>query len=421
MSELSDELIAFNRNRLPEMVKLKYEAMTDNVFRFFRGTCHLFYKRLSEVKKLPSSPLTWICGDLHLENFGSYKGNNKLVYFDLNDFDEAVLAPALWEVLRLITSIFIAFDTLDIDQEQAQSIAAVFINTYAATLCRGKALSIEPRTSKGIVSQFLKRAEKSTYKDILEKRTENKGHKVVLSLKHERHFKLKKELKSQLEEHITQWIKKSDDGPYNYKVKDAVFRLAGTGSIGLKRYLILLKSTNIKERYLLVDMKQSFESSLAPYLKHQQPAWENEAVRIITIQQRMQNVYPSLLSTTQFRGDDYVIQELQPVKDTLEFKLIKDQYRDIYQVVDDMAVLTASAQLRSGGMNGSAIIDELKEFGAGLADWRQPLLDDALRYAGQIKSDYKQFVEDYRNKVFEEQLLMDSVAELGATAVRQFL
>ncbi len=44
-----------------------------------------FYEDLQDVP-LPQSPNTWICGDLHLENFGSYKANNKLVYFDLNDF-----------------------------------------------------------------------------------------------------------------------------------------------------------------------------------------------------------------------------------------------------------------------------------------------------------------------------------------------
>lgn len=394
------------------MAKLKYEAMTENAFRFFRGTCHLFYQRLSGVKGFPRSPLTWICGDLHLENFGSYKGNNKLVYFDLNDFDEAVLAPAIWEVIRLVTSIFIAFDALDIDQGQAQSIASLFVNTYAATLLTGKAVSIDPRTSKGILNEFLKKAEKSTYREVLEKRTENKGSKVVLSLKHERHFKLKKALKSQLEEHITQWIRKSNDGPYNYKVKDAVFRLAGTGSIGVKRYLILLKSTNVKEKYLIVDMKQSFPSSLEPYLKAGQPNWPNQAERIIAVQKRMQNVYPSLLSTTEFRGEDYVIQELQPVKDTLEFKMIKDRYRDIYQVVDDMAVLTSSAQLRSGGMNGSAITDELKEFASRVGAWRQPVLDYALNYAAEVKADYKEFVKEFGDKVYDNQYHMSNTVEV---------
>ena len=58
--------------------------------------------------------------------------------------------------------------------------------------------------------------------------------------------------------HVTEWLKNDGASPYNYKVIDAVFRLAGTGSLGLKRYAILLKSLNeTGEKYLLLDMKQA--------------------------------------------------------------------------------------------------------------------------------------------------------------------
>ena len=86
--------------------------MAQNAFAFYRGTCHLFYEDLQSDHTLPASPLTWICGDLHLENFGSYRGQNKMVYFDLNDFDEALLAPACFELVRMVTSIFIGFESL---------------------------------------------------------------------------------------------------------------------------------------------------------------------------------------------------------------------------------------------------------------------------------------------------------------------
>lgn len=134
MKSLKDRLIAFNAPLLPEKVQLKYEAMAENAFRFFRGTCHIFYEDLAAAKPLPLSPLAWICGDLHIENFGSYRGDNKLVYFDLNDFDEALLAPASYEVVRMVTSIFIAFDYLRIEPEKALKMAQLYIKTYAATL-----------------------------------------------------------------------------------------------------------------------------------------------------------------------------------------------------------------------------------------------------------------------------------------------
>src|SRR6202166_307112 len=101
--------------------------MSQNAFRFFRGTCHLFYEDLSKQNPLYQYPLTWICGDLHLENFGSYKGDNRLVYFDLNDFDEALLAPATWELARIITSIFVGFETLGIRLSESVHMSKLFL------------------------------------------------------------------------------------------------------------------------------------------------------------------------------------------------------------------------------------------------------------------------------------------------------
>lgn len=394
MDKLDKRLKIFNASLLPDMVRLKYEAMAENAFRFFRGSCHLFYEDLAAAEPLPLSPLAWICGDLHIENFGSYRGDNKLVYFDLNDFDEALLAPASYEVVRMVTSIFIAFDTLDIEPEKALKMARLYLKTYSATLAKGKAISIEPRTAKGIVCDFLRSAEKTGYKELLKKRTVSKKKSIMLSLEDERHFKLDKRLRHELKAHINEWIKTSSDGPYNYEVLSAVFRLAGTGSIGVKRYLFLLKSTNTKDHYLLLDMKQARPSSVLPYLPTQQLQWDNDAARVIGIQQRMQNTPAALLSTTVFRNEPYIIQELQPVKDTIKFKLLKD-YRDMYQVIDDMAALTASAQLRSGGMQGSGNIDDLMAFGIDQG-WQQAVINYGQSYVITVKKYHQELVEQLK-------------------------
>ena len=398
MNKLYDRLTAFNEGLLPDKVQMKYEAMAENAFRFFRGTCHLFYEDLAAAEPLPLSPLAWICGDLHIENFGSYKGDNKLVYFDLNDFDEGLLAPASYETVRMVTSIFIAFDNLGFEQEKALKMAQLYVRSYSATLAKGKPISIDPRTARGIVCDFLTSAAQSTYKDLLKKRTVSKKKSIMLSLADERHFKLDKTLRKELEAHMTEWIKTSSDGPYNYKVISAVFRLAGTGSIGVKRYLFLLKSTNTKNHYLLLDMKQARPSSVQPYVPVQQLAWETEAARVIGVQQRMQNVSAALLSTTEFRGESFMIQELQPVKDSIKFKQLKD-YRDMYQVIDDMASLTASAQLRSGGRQGAGNLDELMAFGADQG-WQEAVIAYAQTYGEKVKQYYKVYLNDYKRGAY---------------------
>ncbi len=362
----------------------------------FSGVPVICFMRIwRQLNPLPLSPLAWICGDLHLENFGSFRGENGLVYFDLNDFDEGLLAPAAYEVVRMVTSIFVAFDTLNFEPEKALKMAQLYIRSYTATLAGFKAISIDPRIAKGILCDFLNAATKSTEKDVLKKRTISKKKKLMLSLEDERHFKLDKALKKELSEHVAEWISTSSDGPYNYEVKGAVFRLAGTGSIGVKRYLLLLKSTNTKNKYLLLDMKQSRPSSVLPYVQVQQLNWENDADRITAIQRRMQNVPSALLSKTIFRDEPFVIQELQPVKDAIKFKLLKDDYRGMYLVTDSMGALTASAQLRSGGLQGSGNIDDLCAFGKD-EGWQEALLDYAEIYATKVRKDYRQFMKDYK-------------------------
>ena len=386
----------FNAARLPDMLQLKYKFMAENMFRFFRGTCHLFYEDLAAANKLPASPAAWICGDLHLENFGSYKGDNRLVYFDLNDFDEALLAPASWELARMVASILLAFEALEIDDKKASKMGQLFLKSYSATLAKGKAYYIEPQTARGIVCTFLTVISKRKQSRLLKKRTVKKKDRMMLLIDDPRHFEIEKFLKKELFHHITQWLTYNSEGPYNYEVVDAVFRLAGTGSVGLKRYAFLLKSKNeAGAKYLLVDMKQAVPPSLLPYVAIQQPAWESEAQRIVAVQQRMQNIPPALLSTTTFKGDSYIIQEMQPVKDSINFNLIKDRYRDIYQVINDMAILTASAQLRSSGRQSSATADELILFGTN-DQWQESVLHYATQYAKKVKRDYTSFVKEYK-------------------------
>ena len=400
MNSITKRIRDFNASALPDMVQIKYSLMTENMFRFYRGTCHIFYEDLSKVNTIPPSPLAWICGDLHLENFGSFKADNRLVHFDLNDFDEAVMAPASWELARIITSIFIAFSSLKIEKKKAYKMARLFLKTYSETLAKGKAYYIESKTAKGIVRSFLISASKRKKKHLLKKRTLKDKDKDTLAIMMDnpRHFEIEKNYKRELAHHITDWILNNNDGPYNYEVIDVAFRLAGTGSVGLKRYAFLLQSVREDSKYLLIDMKQARPSSLLPYVNVQQPEWETEANRVVAIQQRMQNIPPALLSSSTFKGESFLIQEMQPVKDSIDFKLIRDQYRDMYRVIDDMAMLTASAQLRSSGRQGAATADELIAFGLN-NQWQEELQNYAIAYTAQVKTDYKAFVADYKKGI----------------------
>jgi uncharacterized protein (DUF2252 family) len=399
MPTIAERIKAFNEDRLPEFRSMKYRIMADNAFSFFRGTCHLFYEDLSGHNQIPFSPPSWVCGDLHLENFGSYKGDNRLVYFDMNDFDEALLSPISWELVRMICSIFTGFDTLKIAKEEALKMAQDFLQTYSRILGNGKAHYIEPQIAKGIVRIFLEKVAERKQKQLVGRRTVLVKGELKLLLDSKRYFPLEKTRKKDLIQQLNAWTQEKKEHRYRFLAIDAGFRIAGTGSLGQKRYVFLVQSTIDPTKHGLIDMKQSKASSLQPYITLPQPSWKSESDRIIAIQNRMQNVAPAFLNSISFEEESYVLKELQPTDDKINFSLIKNRSKDVERVIRDMAILTASAQLRSSGRQGAASADELLSFGQD-SQWQQFTIDYALNYANQIKKDYQSYLKDFNAGYF---------------------
>lgn len=393
---VTQRIRAFHTQLIPEVVALKYGLLTEDLFRFYRGTNHLFYEDLARVAAFADSPVVWLCGDLHLENFGSYKGDNRLVYFDISDFDEGILGPALWDVARMVTSIFVAFEALQLGAADAEAHAATFIETYAAVLAGGKARHIQLETSRGIVRELLEKVSGRNVEKWLKKRIEktDPGQPAFKDIPHKQWKITDEALKSTLLQHITRIVCNRSGQPENFMAQDVCFRIAGTGSLGLKRYLFLMEAGD--GSHWLLDMKQARPSALAPYLPLTQPEWPTEADRVVGIEYRMQDVPEALLTTTLFQGDAFKVQEMQPTEDKVEFHRVKDDFDSMTYMFQDMALLTASAQLRSSGRQGSAIADELIAFGR-IKSWQSDLLAYARAYAQQVKADYQQYLADYRN------------------------
>jgi uncharacterized protein (DUF2252 family) len=400
VATIPERIKDFNNSRLQKYTAMKYEQMAANAFRFFRGTCHLFYEDLSGRDPLPGSPATWISGDLHLENFGTYKGDNRLVYFDVNDFDEGVLAPATWDVVRMVTSIFTGCESLGIDDKNTMKLARLFLEVYAGTLDKGKARYLEIETAHGIVRQFMEKIGRRKQKELIRQRTEEgKKGKLCLRIDKVRYFPIEKALRKELKTHIGKWVDGHPLVKGRFRVLDACFRVAGTGSLGCRRYVFLFQDIEERAKYMLIGMKEALASSLQSWLTLPQPHWISEAERVVAIQRRMQNVCPALLGTTLFQGHSYVVKEMQPLEDKINFLVVRDRYRDIACVVEDMAFLTASAQLRSAGRQGAAGPDDLIVFGQD-SRWQQPLLDYAMAYATQVKKDYQEYFTAYKAGYF---------------------
>jgi uncharacterized protein (DUF2252 family) len=393
LPSVAERIQNFNSNRLPFYTDLKYRAMAKDPFYFFRGTAHLFYEDLASANTLPALPLTWVCGDLHLENFGSYKGDNRLVYFDLNDFDEATLAPATWELARMVTSIFTGLITMGLRAAETKNMALLFLKSYSLVLSKGRSRYIEPQTAKGIVRSFLLKVGERKQKDLVRERTIRKNGDIGLLIDRKRLFPIDDpSLTKKLAEFVDGWMVNIHH--HRFQVIDAGFRIAGTGSLGVKRYLFLLERLHGERKYLLLDMKQAQPSCLQSHFPNQQPTWLSEAARVVAVQERMQNISPALLRPVLFNNESYVIKEMQPTADKINFATLENRFDDMEDVLENMALLTASAQLRSSGRQGSANADELMGFARDEA-WIPVIIEYASQYANQVKADYNQYLAAY--------------------------
>jgi len=388
----------FNAGRDPERLALKYRAMADNPFSFLRGTCHLFYADLPAGGMLDEAPAAWICGDLHLENFGSYKGENRLSYFDINDFDEAILAPAHWELSRFLVSVLVAAEALSLQPPQAVALCHVFLDAYAAALLDGKARWVERATASGMVEDLLSGLQDRSRPDFLDSRTDRQGGKRRLRLDGKKALAVDDAGRRKVTDFMAAYAGTQSE-PAFFEVLDVARRIAGTGSLGIERYVILVRGRGGADGNFLLDLKHAPGSALAPYVRLAQPPWASEAERVVGVQRRVQAVAPAFLAAATIGKRAYVLKELLPSQDRLALERWNGKLRRLQGVLQTMGELVAWAQLRSGGRQGSATADEWLAFGAAADSWRAPLLDYAQAYAQQVRQDWQDFSAGYRSTV----------------------
>jgi uncharacterized protein (DUF2252 family) len=396
-------ILSYNEGRIPKMLQRKYAGMNENAFRFYRGTCHLFYEDLPIETPLSDCPTTWICGDLHLENFGSYKADNGLEYFDINDFDEAVLAPCLWDIARLLVSVILAADvSLHTNEASAYELCRSFIYNYTHILQKGHVGMVEQRTTKGLVKDFLRAVGKRKRQELINKRTVIKNGQRQLIVDEEKVSELETAKKEQIKFIIEKWAERHANNPKDktfYEVLDVGYRIAGTGSLGLERYVLLVEGKGSVNGNFLLDLKVAETSAIMPHLKITQPTWKNEADRVTSVQRRMQIDSPALLTTIDLDGKSYTLKQLQPSQDKMDLSLCNGKLLKLDKVLTYFAQIIAYAQLRSSGRQGSAIVDELIDF-SHQTHWVKPLMEYVISYSQKVQQDYRLFSEAYKDEQF---------------------
>ena len=384
------EIARFNLGRDPERLALKYKALRTNAFSFLRGTCHLFWSEAPQSFWISAVPLAWTCGDLHLENFGCYKGDNRLVYFDVNDFDEAMAAPCYCDPVRLMTSILVETKEMQMDRTGARALCDGFVTSYAKALQGGKAHRIEHETAEGLIRDLLDTAGRRKRPELLDSRTESQCGKRRLRVDGKKALPADKTQRAQVKQFTAEFASRQDN-PKFFKLLDVAQRIAGTGSLGVERYVLLVEGKGSADGNYLLDLKEARPSVLVPYVKARQPNWKSEADRVVSIQRRMQAVSPAFLHGVAMNGKPFVLRGLQPSEDRLNLADTKGRQVKVQPIVAAMGKIVAWGQLRSGGRQGSAIADELIAFGHAVDAWRPALIELAESLAKQVEADWRAF------------------------------
>jgi hypothetical protein len=88
---------------------LKHQHMAEASFPFFRATFYRWLQLWPEVcSDLVKAPAVLGVGDLHIENFGTWRDEEGRLIWGVNDLDEAWPAPYALDLVRLTTSVYVA-------------------------------------------------------------------------------------------------------------------------------------------------------------------------------------------------------------------------------------------------------------------------------------------------------------------------
>jgi len=92
-------------------LRLKHEKMKADAFQFFRATFYRWIQVWPEAcPALQKCPRVLAVGDLHLENFGTWRDAEGRLAWGVNDFDETCVLPWTNDLVRLATSACVAID-----------------------------------------------------------------------------------------------------------------------------------------------------------------------------------------------------------------------------------------------------------------------------------------------------------------------
>lgn len=370
-------LLAASHERVPRLLPIKYSRMAGSPFAFFRGSVSIMAADLGKHEH--TSLIVQLCGDAHVQNLGSFEAPDGRIVFDINDFDETIAGPWEWDVKRMAASIVLA--GLEVEHDEPSCSAAVenFTNTYARTIGE---LAEQPilvaarhqirRLKKAeATSAALRQAQRAQPFDLVKKYTEagakgkirfRKVAPVLWPIKGKSKQEVLAGLPAYRESLPPERLHLFDF----FEPLDVAFKIVGTGSVGLRDYVVLMEG-NGKLDPLFLQIKQEVESAYAPYLKTKKCA--NQAYRVVEGQRRLQPISDLMLGWTRIGEHDFLVRQLNDHKGGVSLEHLRGE--GLSELAGIAGELLARGHARSGDalaikgyLGGSdAAVDAIVKYG----------------------------------------------------------
>lgn len=323
-------LIEQASSREADLVPVRHGRMSVSPFAFYRGAA---LPMAADLAGVPMSGLrTQLSGDAHLSNFGLFASPERDLDFDVTDFDETLVGPWEWDVLRLTASLVVAARMRGIDVHGSRHVARSAVASYQARMAAYagmRAIDIYyARVDSAAILEFVKARARpylqATIKSAvhhdalheLPKITEVAGGRRRIAdrpptISHPPGLTLTF-AESAL---VTYRDSLQEDRRVlldRYALVDAARKVVGIGSVGLGAYVALLDGSGPDDP-LFLQVKEAEASVLERFLEPS--PFPTHGERIVTGQRRLQAASDILLGwTIGERGRHLYVRQLQDDK-----------------------------------------------------------------------------------------------------------
>lgn len=124
-------------------IATKHEKMRESAFAFLRATYWRWAETVLEAglpEKVGDATAVLAVGDVHLENFGTWRDVDGRLIWGVNDFDEAAQMPFTLDLVRLATSALVGNG---LDAAGLETVCGRMLAGYRANLAQPKAIVLE--------------------------------------------------------------------------------------------------------------------------------------------------------------------------------------------------------------------------------------------------------------------------------------